>query len=68
MSLGATTHVEATLEAEGATPLPLQADASADMLECCVTLSVAVLVSAPVGASACVSPLTVSGQRCWAQS
>ena len=58
----AATRVEAALEAEGAAPLPLQADVSTDVPGRCVCISIRVPESAPVGSSVCFGPLTVSGQ------
>ena len=65
MSLGAAaaaTHVEASLKAEGAAPQPLRADVSADVPGRSITISIDVPLDAPIGASVCFGPLTVSGQ------
>jgi hypothetical protein len=65
VSLGAAaaaTHVEATLEAEGAAPQPLKIDVSADVPGRCVSISIVIPLSAAVGSTVCFGPLTVSGQ------
>ena len=65
VSLGAAaaaTHVEVTLEAEGAVPLPLKANVRADIHGHCVNISITIPLSAPVGSSVFFGPLTVSGQ------
>lgn len=65
VSLGAAAaavHVEVALEAQGAVPQPLQADASARTAGRRVSISIAVPVDAPVGSSIRFVPLTVFGQ------
>jgi hypothetical protein len=62
VAAAAATHFVATLKAEGAAPLPLQADVSTDVPGRCVCISIRVPESAPVGSSVCFGPLTVSGQ------
>jgi len=65
VSLGAAaaaTHVEASLQTEGAAPQPLQADVSADVPGRCIIISIVIPATAPVGSSVCFGPLTVSGQ------
>ena len=65
MSLGAAAaaaHVEATLEAKGAAPQPLQADVTADAPGRCVNISIVVPRDSAAGSSVYFGPLTVSGQ------
>jgi hypothetical protein len=65
VSLGvaaAATHIEATLEAEGAARQSLKAHFSADAPGRCVTISIGVPQDALVGSSVCFGPLTVFGQ------
>jgi hypothetical protein len=65
VSLGAAaaaTHVEASMEAEGAAPQPLQAYVTINAPGRCVHMSIIIPLSAPVGSSIRFGPLTVSGQ------
>jgi len=65
VSLGAAaaaTHVEASLQTEGAALLPLKADIRADTCAGCIDISISVPASAPVGSSVCFGPLNVSGE------
>jgi hypothetical protein len=56
------THVEASLNAEGAASLHLLTDVTVDIPGRCVGISILVPASAPLGSSVCFGPLTVSGQ------
>jgi hypothetical protein len=58
----AATHIEATLKAEGAAPLPRWADICADIPGRRITISIGVFLDTPVGSSVCFGPMTVSGK------
>lgn len=66
ISLGAVataTHVDASLQARDVLPEPLPANVCVDASRGCVTFSIAIPSTAPVGSSVCISSVVVSGQK-----